>query len=635
MAFRSCLRFGFILLAGLSFCAAIPGITYAEGPFTVKRELKRFGAETDQPRIMVFSAGFAVNGLWGPVPEGLPAIEHLNTSYPKDSKSYLSRQPDAGPFVTITGFQVAGQPVSIAVTAPKAEELGTLTSGDGDSFRFLRPEKRKFIFHHVLLHEYNESNFNELIQLKVDGTAGTMSYTPLRHQYQGRTVTLAPVVIEVLVEYSCTQGTMVNNNPGANTEEPITYTLRLGWLMLPPCGDLVADSVVTCPGDLPPVAAWQTRQLGDLSIAIPDTWHQELSPDKDQGQWEIDSAKPETAGVMLLRDHEVDQFLENMETAAPEQTMINGEKATLYRGRIPKKNLDSALYVLDRKDHGDRQVLLGLVAASWKSTAPLLEAIAGSLTYGEGAILPKISADLTANSVGSQLSITSNPATTTRLEAPDMAKQETEQSLVVPPETVAEPEDTLPLTVAQPPEESPSQPSANQATQMAQESSSPAVTPAAEESTQPPAESQSHVSANPTEQASQPQLSAQLIRKKTVKDYVGRNEDLKGNGAADSRIRVRITAPGKTIAAIHIQSTEGLEAAWDTIPGNDRWLIAATNGQELLNKEDGSIHYPLPDSELKFNLWVQDNNAISSTKTKLILILEMDDGGKFETAVTE
>ena len=614
MAFRSCLRFVFFLLTGLSFCTAIPGITYAEGPFTVKRELKRFGAESNQPRIMVFSAGFAINGLWGPVPEGLPAIEYLNTSYPKDSKSYLSHQPDTGPFVTINGFQVAGQPVSITVTAPKTEELGTLTSGDGDSFQFLRPDKRKFIFHQVLLHEYNESNFNELIQLKVDETAGTMSWTPLRYQYRERTVTLAPVVIEVLVEYSCTQGMMVKNNPGATTEEPIAYTLRLGWLMLPPCGDLVGDSVVTCPGDLPPVAAWQTRQLEDLSIAIPDTWHEELSPDKDQGQWEIDSAKPETAGVMLLRDHEVEQFLENMEAAAPEQTMINGEKATLYRGRITKKNLDSALYVLDRKDHGDRQVLLGLVAASWQSTAPLIEAIAGSLTYGEGATLPKISADLTANSVGSQLAITSNPATTTRLEAPDMAKQETEQPPVVPPETGAQPADTQPVAVAQPPEDSPSQSSADQATQMAQESSSTPVTPTAEEPTHPPAESQPNVSANLTEQASQPQLSAQLIRKNTIKDYVGRNEDLKGNGAADSRIRVRITAPGKTIAAIHIQSTEGLEAAWDTIPGNDRWLIAATNGQELLNKEDGSMHYPLPDGELKFDLWVQDNNAIPAQK---------------------
>jgi len=575
----------------LVFCTPFDLLGMEPNSYEITKEIRRFNDNTSNQRVMEFTAGFNIEGLWGPVPKTLPALAYLEKAYPTDTKESLSHPLDTGPFLKISAYQVKNQPVIITVNVPQAEELGTLTSDDGDTYWFVRPVERRILFNQILKHDYHLSDYDQLIQLQIDEVAGSIRWTPTAYEYLNRSVTVAPVLIEVLVVYDCMHGMTVKNNPKASWEEATSYTLRIGWLMLPPCGDLTGDSIVICPSTFPPVASWKNHNLGDITISVPNNWFQDLSPQNDQGQWEIDSAKPETAGIILLRDQKLEKLLENMESGSPEKVTLNGEQATRYSGRITKKNLDSALYVFDRKDGDGRKVMLGLVAADWQTAGPFLEAIANSITFGPEALQPSIAADLTSQDNGGQLVIGSAPASSQKLEAPATREQ-------VGTTTIAEPA-TYPerpnLQDASPPEK---------------------ATPSSDNS----------IKAT---------LSAQFVRKKTAKDYVGRNEDLKGNGAADSRIRVRITAPGKTIAAIRIQSTEGLEAAWDTIPGNDRWLIAATNGQELLNKEDGSMHYPLPDGELKFDLWVQDNNAIASTKTKLNLIIEMADGGKIETTVAE
>jgi len=185
--------------------------------------------------------------------------------------------------------------------------------------------------------------------------------------------------------------------------------------------------------------------------------------------------------------------------------------------------------------------------------------------------------------------------------------------------------ESIPLTVEL---GTPTQPLVNLAA-IAPSPPAPAQAPATQAITQP------NHSDKPAQIPSAAKLTAKIYRKKSVKDYVGRNEELKGNGAADSRVRASISAPGSTIVAIHLQSIDGLKATWDTVPGNKYWLIAATSGQETLNNSDGTIHYQLPDGELKFDLWVQDNNAIAGARTTFKLRLEMADGSVAETQVID
>lgn len=773
--------------------------------YTITREIKRFNADTDKPRIMEFTAGFAIEGLWGPVPENHPALSYLEKSYPTDTKSLLSYQPDTGPFLKISGYQIRNQPVTITVKAPQPEELGTLTSGDGDAYWFIRPVKRRILFHPVLEYDYNLNNFDELAGLQIDESAGTMRWQPSMYEYKGRTVTIAPVVVEVLVEYDCKHGMAVKNNPGSSWEEDTSYTLRIGWLTILPCGEVTGDAIVTCPSTFPPVAAWKTRNLGDIALSIPDNWFQDLSPEKDQAQWEADSAKPETAGAVLIRDQKLEEFLKNMESGDPEKVTLNGEQATRYSGKITKKELDSALYVFDRKDSTGREVMLGLVAADWNTTGPFLEAIANSITFGQEAQQPSIAADLTSQDNGGQLTITSAPASPQKLAAPEgsglaataqpepaasgatlspeeqeklaaelfqrmldtpedqhetfvelykqvmdkcpdtekaeisywklanlylygfdpprfaeivtlletfLAKYPTSDGVgqvrqrlvsayeqtgkwceaaamyaeIVPSPLPDEADDQLmaitslyagdlkkcgktedaltwyreivrvggtrdTLEVRAAKEElglaESGEPAASTTGQSQEQSpavadagspaaNAPAATPPADSANNaPPAESAAQAtdsSVAPADQG-QPLLSAKLSRKRNLKDYVGRNEEVKGNGAADSRIRARISAPGKTIVEIHLQSVSGLEAAWDTIPSNDKWLIVATRGPEVLNEPDGTISYQLPDAEMAFDLWVQDNNAIASAKTTFKLQVVLSDGSTTEVEV--
>ena len=796
----------FLCLCGLLAPSAV--LAEKTVDYTITREIKRFNENSDQPRVMQFTAGLEIEGLWGPVPEELPALSYLEKSYPADSKSLLSYQPDTGPFLRISGYQVRNQPVTVTVTAPQPEELGTLTSGDGDSYWFVRPIKRRILFHPVLAYDYNLDTIDEKIGLQVDESAGTMRWQPAMYEYQGRVVTLAPVIVEVLVEYACKHGMSVKDNPGASWEKDTSYTFRIGWLTMVPCGDLTGDAIVTCPASFPPVATWKIRNLGDISLSIPDNWFQDLSPEKDQGQWEADSANPETAGAVLIRDRKLEDFLNNMESGGPEDVALNGEKATRYRGKITKKNLDSALYVFDRKDTAGRQVMLGLVAADWQATGGFLDAIANSITFGGEAKQPAIAADLTNTDSGGTLTITSQPAAPQKLDAPDtsgttaaveagpaptqekLSPEEQEklaaelfQKMVDTPEDqydtfiqlyqqvmdqcpdtekaeisywrlsnlylnafdpprfeemitlletflvrypnsdgvdqvsqrlvnayertekwceaaamyakvvpsplpddaddqllavtslyandlkkcgkneealpwfreivrVAGTRDTLEVRAAK--EElgmaesdtstadskdrnkEPSQTAGATDTTPADSAQATATAePAATGSSTPAGESPAVTSTSTAADANQPLLSAQLSRKKNLKDYVGRNEDMKGNGAADSRIRARISAPGKTIVEIHLQSVSGLEAAWDTVPNNDKWLIIATRKQEVLNKPDGTINYQLPDTEMAFDLWVQDNNAIASAKTTFKLQIVMSDGSVTEAEVKD
>ena len=801
-----CRRLSSILfLALFAAPATLPADTST--PYTITRELKRFNGDSDKPRIMEFTAGFSIEGLWGPIPEENQALAYLDKSYPAASMGHLSHQPDTGPFLKITGYQIAGQQVSIKVDVPEATALGTLTNSDGDDYWFVRPEKRRVIFNQVLWYGSNDEETETLTGLQVDEEAGTMSWTPARREHRGKMETLAPVLVEVLVEYQCKHGLFFKNNANASWEKPTTYTFRLGWLQLPPCGEVTDDTMVTCPATFPAVASWKIRSLDGISLAVPDTWDEELSPDKDQGQWEIDNAKPRTAGVALLRDVELDKILESMEHKGPEKATVNGEPATMYRGRVTKRELDSVVYVFDRKDSKGRTVFLGVVAANWQTSGPLLETITSSLTFGDTAKTPEVSADLTTSAPGGQLVISTSPlpapekllASTEHSAQPEAAEQpapqpaqggklsleeqetlaaELFQKMVDTPEDqpdtfielyqrvmtecpdtekaeisywrlanlylygfdppkfaeittlletfltrypnsegvgqvkqrllnayeqtgrwcdaaelyaqivpnplpddidnqqlalaslyasaldqcgkgedalfwqreivrVAGDQDTLEVRAAK---EALGAAEAGAAATAGQPAAiEQATTPSEDTAAAPPQDS-----AGPQPQPKQaapeqqtapvtpaatatvaPKLSARLIRKKSVIDHVGRNEELKGNGAADSRVRATITAPGSTIVAIHLKAVNGLETGWDTVAGNDRWLIAATRGKEMLNLADGSISYQVPDGEQAFDLWVQDNNAIAGGKTTFQLVVEMADGTVAETQVSD
>lgn len=110
------------------------------------------------------------------------------------------------------------------------------------------------------------------------------------------------------------------------------------------------------------------------------------------------------------------------------------------------------------------------------------------------------------------------------------------------------------------------------------------------------------------------------------RDLTGRNEALRGDGNPDDRIRLELDGSG-TLVSVEVRNivNGNPTAAWDTIPGNGRWALAAVEGNRMLNRSDGSVEVDLSGRTV-LDLWMSDNGVISRGGNRFETVLRFSDG---------
>jgi len=108
------------------------------------------------------------------------------------------------------------------------------------------------------------------------------------------------------------------------------------------------------------------------------------------------------------------------------------------------------------------------------------------------------------------------------------------------------------------------------------------------------------------------------------RDYVGRNETLRGDGRRDARFDIRFNGRGTLTGIRILNTTKGGE--WDTVPNNGRWLVAVTepNG-EVLNASNGSIRLRT-EGTTSLQLWVEDNGTLDNRDSSFRITLTFRGG---------
>ena len=61
-------------------------------------------------------------------------------------------------------------------------------------------------------------------------------------------------------------------------------------------------------------------------------------------------------------------------------------------------------------------------------------------------------------------------------------------------------------------------------------------------------------------------------------DKTGRGEEMRGDGSPEAVLKLKLKAPGRTIEAMTIKSTQGQQAQWDTVP-RQRPLVGGHHGK--------------------------------------------------------
>lgn len=109
------------------------------------------------------------------------------------------------------------------------------------------------------------------------------------------------------------------------------------------------------------------------------------------------------------------------------------------------------------------------------------------------------------------------------------------------------------------------------------------------------------------------------------RDLVGLNEQRAGNGKPDWETELKVSTAG-TVTGINIRNISGKAGEWDTVHGNKRWLIVATdkNGK-VLNRQDGSVSIPVSGTII-LSLWMEDNGSLADSGTRSLVTLTYDDG---------
>jgi hypothetical protein len=115
-------------------------------------------------------------------------------------------------------------------------------------------------------------------------------------------------------------------------------------------------------------------------------------------------------------------------------------------------------------------------------------------------------------------------------------------------------------------------------------------------------------------------------------NYVGPSEELRSAGSADRAISLKLSGSGR-IRSIQVLSVRGRFSAWDTTPGNGRWLVAVEDNGQIVNDPNGTVDITFRES-FSGRLWIEDNGAIAAGDTTFKIVVEFSDGEKLESPVT-
>ncbi len=121
-------------------------------------------------------------------------------------------------------------------------------------------------------------------------------------------------------------------------------------------------------------------------------------------------------------------------------------------------------------------------------------------------------------------------------------------------------------------------------------------------------------------------------------DVVGRSTRLMADGKPDTRIDVRLRAPGMVIDHFEIRNepsrTGGVVGRavnralglWSTQPGSRRPQIGVVSGGQLLNRANGSISGLAADGVVSLSLFVQDDGQLERTDEPGLLVIYFQGG---------
>ncbi|MGI6251867.1 MAG: hypothetical protein ACOYJV_00330 [Aminivibrio sp.] len=116
------------------------------------------------------------------------------------------------------------------------------------------------------------------------------------------------------------------------------------------------------------------------------------------------------------------------------------------------------------------------------------------------------------------------------------------------------------------------------------------------------------------------------------RDLTGANEKLAGDGAPDESIQVVVQGAGK-LTGVTVKSARG-GAEWDTLPGNEAWLVAVTSKDKVLNNKDGSIEAEIK-GKTTLDLWLTDNGTIKRGRSAFEVLLVFSDGSVIKKAIDQ
>ena len=113
---------------------------------------------------------------------------------------------------------------------------------------------------------------------------------------------------------------------------------------------------------------------------------------------------------------------------------------------------------------------------------------------------------------------------------------------------------------------------------------------------------------------------------KGPRDLTGKNESFRGDGNDDDHIRIELDGKG-TLVSVELRNivNGNPTAAWDTIPNNGRWALAVAQGNNILNRYDGSVQEYLS-GRTTLDLWMSDNGTIASGNHRFEVVLRFSDG---------
>ncbi len=131
------------------------------------------------------------------------------------------------------------------------------------------------------------------------------------------------------------------------------------------------------------------------------------------------------------------------------------------------------------------------------------------------------------------------------------------------------------------------------------------------------------VPATAQKQTSSVKITSAVWTDEERRDLTGKNKQLRGDGIIDRHIRLALQGNG-TLTGIRVQSVRGDAGEWDTVPGSNTWLVAASSSGKVLNSQDGSIQADVRGRTV-LDLWLTDNGAIEKGRSEFVVTLFFSD----------